>query len=317
MDPESDTAHSLLALCQLTLGDLATGWHERTVLSRMREPQCNGVARWQGQLKHGLKLWVRTEQGVGDQILYARMFEDLLHAGVAVTFECESRLQPILARSMPDLNIVTSLNEEQQSEHDAFTTLGELHLFLRQNLQAIPAAQPYIQADEAKVAEFKSRYEILYPGQVTTGLAWQSHSEFNGAAKSIDLDSLLPILKSRNRVFICAQYGEGWHELEAHAAKHDYQVHFDADSNSLTDLDTGLAQLAAMDDLVSVSNASVHMAGALGKPVHVLVGKRSVWHWFSQGAHSPWYQNVQLYRQSSLHSWADAVAKLATELNRA
>lgn len=315
LDPENESAHALYAVALLTEGEIYQGWHERTLLSRMQKPVTEtGVRRWNGQLEAGLKLWVTREQGVGDQILYARMLRELVDAGVVVTLVCEARIQPLLARSFPQILLSTGLSPAEQAQQDAFTTLGELHMYLRADRQDLPAPANYLAADTAASERLRDQYQALYPDKVITGFAWRSHSDVNGAGKSIPLDDLLPILKTPNRVFVCVQYGDGWQELAAHAEQHGYTVHFDEDCNSLTDLDAGLAQLAALDDVVSVSNASVHMAAALGKKVRVLVGRRPVWHWFSQGDRSPWYSDVALYRQQTLTDWQAPIEQLAADL---
>ena len=113
---------------------------------------------------------------------------------------------------------------------------------------------------------------------------------------------------------MCVQYGEGADALRRHAREHGYQVHIDEDCDPLADLDGAAAQLAALDELVSVSNASVHMAGALGVRTHVLISKRPVWHWFREGDRAPWYPDVHLYRQQRLETWQDPIAQLASRL---
>ena len=319
LEPEHDTAHSLYGIALLTEGKLFEGWHERTVLERMRKMVTpTGVSRWQGQLQSGYKLWVTREQGVGDQILYARMLQDLVAAGVDVTLVCEKRIHPLFERSFPEVTLSTGLDEDAQKLQDGFATLGELHLTLRKDLAAIPAPENYLLPDADLKEKFRARYANAYPGKTITGIAWRSHSEVNGAGKSVPLDELLPVLQSPDRVFVCVQYGEGWDELQAHAEKHGYLVHYDEDADSLASLEDGAAQLAALDELVSVSNASVHMAGAMGVACHVLVGQRPVWHWFSENtapdALSPWYTNVRLYRQQSLSDWHAPIAQIAEQL---
>ncbi len=315
LDPENASAHALYAVALLTCGHLREGWHERTVIDRMQNPtSSSGVPRWQGQLTEGLKIWITDEQGIGDQILYSQMFNDLIAAGIQITFVCEPRMQPLMMRTFPAIKVATALSASEQQQHDAFATLGELHMYLRPQVDQLPEPTAYLRPDEGRVAELRNLYVNRYPGKTITGLSWHSHGAVNGAGKSIPLDDLLPILQDPSRVFVCVQYGEGWEELRAHAQHHDYQVHFDANCNSLEDLDAGLAQLAALDELVAVSNASVHMAGALGMPVYVLVGKRPVWHWFSDGERSPWYTQARLYRQQNLTDWQAPIAALAQDL---
>lgn len=315
LDPENDALNAMYGISLLTTGDLQAGWHYRTALSRMHKPVTEtGVPRWQGEVKPGLRLWVTAEQGIGDKVLYARMLRDLIDAGVHVTLVCETRLHELLARSFPEIELHAALPEEAQRQQDAFATLGELHLYLRPDRTALPVPGTWLRPDPQQRDALRAEYQRLYPNKVITGLAWTSHSDANGAGKSVDLDELLPVLMQPDRVFVCVQYGAGIEELRDHASTHGYVVHTDAHINSLDDLDAGAAQLAALDELVSVSNASVHMAAAMGVPCRVLVGARPVWHWFDEGQTSPWYEDVRLYRQQDLAGWQTAVDQLVGDL---
>ena len=316
--PESDEGNALHAVALLSEGRLHQGWHARSLLERMHKPiTATGVPRWQGQLQPGYRLWLTKEQGVGDQIIFASAMGDLVNAGMEVTLVSDPRLIPLLTRSMPHVTFCEAIAEADQPAFDGFAPMGEMLLHLREHKDKLPAPHPYLSADPDETALFRGRYEAAYPGQRIIGLAWLSHSDVNGAGKSIPLDDLLPILTLPGCVFVCVQYGEGAEALRAHAAQHGYQVHIDQDCDPLTDLDGAAAQLAALDELVSVSNASVHMAGALGVRTHVLLSKRPVWHWFREGSRAPWYPDVHLYRQQRLETWQHPIATLAEALSRA
>ncbi|MCP5181182.1 MAG: tetratricopeptide repeat protein [Pseudomonadales bacterium] len=315
LDPSLDGLRELYNIVLLTLGRLEEGWRMRTQLLRTDAMANNiGLPRWQGRLRPGLKLLVKWEQGLGDQILYARMLVDLLQAGVEVTFVGEERLIPLFRRSMPALRIEPLVEAEAKRNYDAFITLGELHIWLRPDLDHLPAPAPWLVADEARVAEFRARYARLYPGKRTIGLSWLSHSTVYGASKSLQLDVLEPVLRLPDTVFVCTQYGLGADTLRDAGERLGVPVHIDDDVDGILNPDRQAAQLMALDDLVSVSNTTVHLAGALGVRTHVLVSRRPVWHWFAHGTQSPWYPNVHLYRQSHLDSWQEPVAALVEGL---
>lgn len=317
LDPSNENCLKLLAVMMMTIGDIEGGWRLRMSRERASNtPDVAAVPRWQGRIRPGLRLVVLREQGVGDEILYAHMLTDLLDAGVQVTFHCDPRLIPLFRRSEPRLHVSAGLTPEEFNDHDAFVGLGELHIWLRPTLADLPPPKQLFQPDQEIRDRFRTEWEHLYPGRRYVGLSWLSHSHYNGASKSIPLAMLDPILQTPDTVFICSQYGEGALELAEHARQRGYLVHVDTSCNALSDLEVAAAQLAALDELVSVSNASVHLAGALGVKTHVLVGRRPVWHWFLQGTQSLWYPDVMLYRQIYLDSWAEPIAKIAEELRR-
>jgi hypothetical protein len=317
LDSSNENCLKLLAVMLMTMGDIEGGWRLRMSRERLSNtPDIATIPRWQGRVRSGLRLVVLREQGVGDEILYAHMLTDLLDAGVQVTFPCDLRLIPLFRRSEPRLNVSAGLTPEEFNEHDAFVGLGELHIWLRPTLNDLPPPKQLLQPDQEARDRFRAEWEHLYPGHRYVGLSWLSHSTYNGASKSIPLALLDPILQTPNTVFICAQYGEGALELVEHARQRGFSVHIDTSCNALTDLEVAAAQLAALDEYVSVSNASVHLAGALGVKTHALIGRRPVWHWFLQGTQSLWYPDVTLYRQIYLDSWAEPIEKIAEELRR-
>ncbi len=317
LDSSNENCLKLLAVMLMTMGDIEGGWRLRMSRERVSNtPDIATIPRWQGRIRPGLRLVVLREQGVGDEILYAHMLTDLLDAGVYVTFPCDPRLVPLFRRSEPRLNVSAGLTQEEFNDHDAFVGLGELHVWLRPTLAELPPPKQLFQPDLETRNRFRSQWEQLYPGRRYIGLSWLSHSTYNGASKSIPLALLDPILQTPDTVFVCAQYGDGVVKLAEHARQRGILVHVDPTCNALSDLEIAAAQLAAMDEFVSVSNASVHLAGALGVKTHALIGRRPVWHWFLQGAQSRWYPDVTLYRQIYLDSWDEPIADIAANLRR-
>ena len=317
LDSSNENCLKLLAVMLMTMGDIEDGWRLRMSRERISNtPEIATIPRWQGRIRPGLRLVVLREQGVGDEILYANMLTDLLDAGVQVTFPCDPRLIPLFRRSEPRLNVSAGLTQEEFNEHDAFVGLGELHIWLRPTLADLPPPKRLFQPDPEGRKCFRAQWEQRYPGRRYVGLSWLSHSTYNGASKSIPLTLLDPVLQTPDTVFICSQYGEGAAEFAEYGRQRGFCVHVDPQCNALSDLEFAAAQLAALDEFVSVSNASVHLAGALGVKTHALIGRRPVWHWFLQGKQSPWYPDVTLYRQIYLDSWAEPIAQIAKNLGR-
>ena len=304
MDPANEEMRTLHGLTQLVLGDVSEGWRERTALARLRDPVTgNGTPRLAAWPEPGTRLHLTGDQGIGAQILYARMLPRLIAEGVAVTYACDKRLHPILERSMPGLALV-SQGTEVAASADAFCPIGELHIYEEERPSPGTA---YLEPDLALRTKLRERYQRLYPGRKIIALAWASHSRTTGGSKSVPIDALQPILDLPGTAFVCAQYGEGAEAFRQVRQQLGFQGHIDEDLDLAGNMDHAAAQLTAVDTFVSVSNASVHLAGALGVRTHVLVGKRGIWHWFSEGDQSIWYPHVNLHRQRSLVSWEDAV----------
>ncbi len=289
--PEDDALRTLLGVALCTVGDLKEGWLQRTWIERTLVPRsAHGVKRWKGQSKPGSTMLVSCEQGVGDQVLYARMLPQLADMGFDVTYLSDERLVVPLGRTYPQVNVVSQV--EDAGAFDFFTTLGELHLYLNTDVQA------GLIADGAALDAWRNRFA----GKRAVGLSWLSHSEANGASKSLPVESLRPLLDLPDTVFVDVQYGEGREALITLCEQAGAELVL-PEINLDSDLEGGAALLAALDDVVTVSNATAHMAAATGVRTHVIVGKRPVWHWQDHGNDSPWYPSIKLYRQTDLANW--------------
>lgn len=314
MDPENAEMRMLHGVTKLILGDLKQGWLERTLLTRLAEPQsASGVLRLTDHPTAGSHIFVKADQGIGDQILYAAMLPELLEEGINITYACDKRLHPLLERSMPGLRLA-SPDAVPSAGHDGFCSIGELHIWLRPDLASVPQARAFLTPPPELTTKLKQRYASMYPGKEIIGLAWRSHNSAASGSKSVPLEALAPVLKRPQTVFVCAQYGDGAAEFLQACRTNGATGHIDEELDLTDDLNAAAAQLAAMHRFVSVSNASVHLAGALGVETHVLAGKRGIWHWFTEGSRSVWYENVSLYRQQSLSSWQDAIDPLVSGL---
>ena len=93
-------------------------------------------------------------------------------------------------------------------------------------------------------------------------------------------------------------------------------VHDWEDADPLKDLDGFAAQIAALDLVISVDNSTVHMAGALGVPVWVLLPYVSEWRWLQARGDSLWYSTVKLFRQSSASDWKSVIIEVSKELQK-
>ena len=82
----------------------------------------------------------------------------------------------------------------------------------------------------------------------------------------------------------------------------------------MKDLDAFAAQVAAMDLVISVSNTTVHMAGALGVPVWVMLHMAPLNYWMVDRDDSPWYPSARLFRQSEPGRWADVIGRVEDAL---
>jgi ADP-heptose:LPS heptosyltransferase len=175
----------------------------------------------------------------------------------------------------------------------------------------IPADIPYLRADASRLAKWRARLAAL-PGK-RVALAWAGNaSHVNDRNRSINLALLEPLLSLEGVCFLSIQ-----RELRAHDAEllahHSNVTHL---GGELADMADTAAVVALADLTIAVDTSVVHLAGALGRPVWVLLPFAPDWRWTLAGEHSPWYPQARLFRQRELADWASVIATLRAELTR-
>ncbi len=319
LKPDFSGAYTNKAQALLALGRFDEGWG----IYRFRfEQKVYGSSRrafslpiWDGELRENLKLLIWTDQGVGDEVLYSSMISDLVVRGVQIVLECSERLVPLLRRSFPSAAVVArrfpldpAINELKPNAH---ISLAELGRFVRPSMMSFPVRQGHLCAEANAVRKIRERYEQHALGQPIVGVSWKSENPRTGKFKSVATAEWHKITKTKGVYFVSLQYGDVKADLEELGA-----VIQDPDISPLADLDAFAAQVAAMDLVVTVSNTTAHIAGALGVPVWTLLPKAQglLWYWFIGGDYSPWYSSMRLFRQRKPNDWRDVMESIATNL---
>jgi hypothetical protein len=304
------------ALLMMALGRLTEGFEEYETrwLSPDARPRPYGAARWNGEPIDGtLLVWM--EQGLGDQILYTGMIEEARSRAGSLVLEVEPRLVPLMQRSLPNVEVVSGAGQLYQGHVDAEIPLGSLARHLRTSWEAFPRrADGYLRADPERAAQLRAR--IKPDGAPVIGLSWRSVNPKVGQSKSALLTDFAPLLNIPGLRFIDLQYGDTAAERVMLAQEMGVAVDRIDEIDNTNDLDGLAALITACDAVVTVSNTTAHLAGALGKPTHVLVpfGRAQLWCWFKHGDTSPWYPRVRLYRQAIGQPWADLVPAAASDV---
>jgi tetratricopeptide (TPR) repeat protein len=322
INPECAAAHFNRALAWLRQTDFKQGWeeYEWRWKNKNETPPNFGLPAWQGELLTGKTLLITAEQGIGDEIMFASCFEDLLKQSAGAVIECESRLVPLFARSFPAATIVhkpvsRSLEcERSTSRPDVQIALAGLPRFFRPNLESFPNHHGYLKSNPERITFWRKRFDRLGRG-LKVGISWRGGNDPNVRRRcSTTLDQWKPVLSVPNMHFINLQYGESITERTIAREQCAVEIFDWEDSDPLKDLDDFAAEIAALDLVISVDNSTVHIAGALGVPVWTLLPFASDWRWFLDQHKSPWYPSMRLFRQSQFGDWTDVFHCVAKEL---
>jgi hypothetical protein len=274
--------------------------------------------RWDGAALPG-PLLVWGEQGIGDELLFLGMAPDLAARGIETIWEMDARLIPLAARSLPGVRAVARRDPPEPATRDpaiaAQIPAGSLGQYLRPSHKSFPARTGFLKADSARAADLRARLRAGTGARIA-GLSWISTAAELGADKSLTLESLLPVLRTPGWRWIDLQYGDTAAARAAFQRAHGIEiVHLD-DLDPVADLDGVAALIAACDVVVSVSNTTAHLAGALGVRGLVLAaaGARKLWCWGEAGESVPWYPALTLVRQAAPGDWAAPVAAAARRM---
>ncbi len=304
----------------LTLGRLDEGWPDfrARIKARAGSIDLSGSAVWDKKPLDGKTVLVWTEYGLGDEILFSSLLPELISITGTCTVACSPRLTALLRRSFPAA-IVRPLGEPIEGEFDVRLPLTDVAQLLRPSLESFPGHNAYLNADASLTEQLRMRYREMAGDRRVVGLSWHSKGGIGTAPfKSIPIKQWRQILEVPELNFVSLQYGD-W-EREIHTVKDTLgiNIHVDSSVDSSGDLDMFAAQVAAMDLVISISNTTVHMAGAIGVPVWAMVptGPGAHWYWFRDRTDSPWYPSLRIFRQARPGDWSNAVADVAAKLNQ-
>jgi Flp pilus assembly protein TadD len=310
LTPEDPTPHVNLAIVLLLAGRLREGWAEWEWRWRARPEMALGFdqPRWEGQPLDGRTLLIHAEQGLGSNIQFCRYVALIPPDGRLVL-----AVQPSLVRLMASLDgrVTVVAIGDSLPRADLRCPMLSLPRVLGTNAVAdIPATIPYLRADPGAVARWQRRVAML-PG-LRVGLVWAGNPEDArmDRRRSMPPAALAPLAELPGVSLVSLQVGRAAQALSGSPlgqAVHDWTA-------ELSDFAETAALIEALDLVISVDTAVVHLAGALGKPVWLLNRFDTCWRWLLGRDDSPWYRTLRQFRQTEAGRWDDVVACVCAAL---
>ena len=264
------------------------------------------------------KLLIWGEQGVGDQILYTSMIDQLLNISPTSQILLDKRLLPLLHRSFPQGKFIDKILAIEDIEHDEHLSIADLGKYLRTcNSDFDITRHHYLSADQQRAKKIRS--SLISNKKFLCGITWSSTVKKIGAEKSIQLEDLLPLLSLKDIAFVSLQYGNIHKQLAEFNEKHNMNI-LECDSvDNFNDLDGHAALIEACDFVITISNTSAHMAGAIGKETYLMCpsGKGLLWYWSNQtNGKSLWYPSIHIFEQNAPGQWTDVVLNIKEEIEK-
>lgn len=318
--PHDDETRWNLAVTRLASGDFRAGWpdYEKRWLQRDARTRRFEYPVWDGSDPAGKTVLVYAEQGLGDEIMFASCLPEIMHKGGRWIVECSPRLRALFQRSFAQAEILPSPLDaadgwsERLGHVDLQVAAGSLPGLLRRDQGLFPAHEGYLSADPIRVASWRTRLQELGPG-LKVGLSWRGGDPRTGSrTRSMELAQLAPLFALKNCGFVSIQYGQV--EEECEGVRRTSGVAFPHWPEAQADFDEMAALVSALDLVVTVTTAAVHLTGGLGKPAWVMVPASPEWRYGLRGERMPWYPSVRLFRQEEPLEWAPVVGKIAQQL---
>ena len=268
---------------------------------------------WKGEEGGELVLW--REQGIGDDILFLGLVPEAKRKVDKLSVYVDPRLVPLCERSMHGIEFIPSEEKLKEKNFDYHLPMGSLPFHFRNSEEDFSeTVNGYLKADEKRVKVLRN--ELGIEGKRVIGISWKSFNGSNMENKNLYLKDLANLFKDLDIALVNLQYGDVEDEIREFTRSTGINILQCGSVDNRDDLD-GLAALIELCDLVvSTSNVTVHLAGALGKETWVLLPYVASFWWLLDREDSVWYPSIRLYRQSSFRSWTDPLLAIRNDLQK-
>lgn len=318
-NPSLAEAHRLRGMALLALGRLQEGYEEYEWRWRtdafVRRGRRIVAPLWQGEPIARRRLLLQWEQGLGDSIHYLRFAPTVAAMGAHLVAELQAPLVR-LTQTMPAFDRIVAAGEALPPVDFQISLISLPHR-LGTTLETIPAQMPYLTAPEADRARWAARLAPLARPRI--GLVWRGSPTFvNDARRSMPLAALTEVLiRGRGATWIALQKDATPSEMDLPGSGVrvlDPSADLGAPAERFTDFADTAGLIAELDLVLSVDTAAAHLAGALGKPLWLMLPHGADARWLVDRADSPWYPTARLFRQSRADDWTAPIEAVAAAI---
>ncbi len=292
------------------MGRFGQGWRQYEWRKKCKEPiaaRSYPQPLWLGEESiSGKTLFIYWEQGLGDTIQFCRYAKLLEARGATVIMSVQQPLVELLKKISPTIQIINQ--NEKPTEFDYHCPLLSLPLAFLTMLETIPTELKYLKADD----ELRGAWSARLPPKtkLRIGTVWSGRiTHKNDHNRSMELETLLPIF-NMDADWICLQ--KEVRDKDLAVLRQDSRIAYFGDD--LKDFSDTAALVDLMDLVITVDTSVAHLAGAMGKPVWILLPYNPDWRWLLERDDSPWYPTATLFRQPQIRNWARVIDQVKNEL---
>jgi tetratricopeptide (TPR) repeat protein len=319
-DPHHPGARYNLALTQLRLGDFAQGWPNYEIRWSFRDlhphPRRFPAPRWDGHPpaeRTSPRLFLYAEQGLGDTLQFVRYLPQIAAMGFKITLEIQPPLSRLLQPFVSNLGGELIPHGAAIPPFDLHCPLLSLPAVFSTTIETIPAQIPYLHPASNLQSPRPN------PQSIRIGLAWAGNPNYRADyERSTHLKTFLPLLELPNIQFVSLQKGPAAAQIAEIARQFNPQSNRQPNLDDACSRDRDLADtaavLAGLDLVITTDTVIAHLAGAMGKPLWILLPWQSDWRWMQDRLDTPWYPQARLFRQTTPGGWPGLVSQVRAEL---
>lgn len=314
LNPEYDPAHLALGFAYLAQGNFKKGWkqHERYLIkSKKNSPELKKLITT--NTLAGKKILLTYEGGLGDTLQFIRYAKRLKNHNAIVHVLVQKPLESIISLC-PYIDFVYT-QIPHNTKYNAIASLMSLPAIFEDTELTFPKEFPYIQTNSEIIDSWKDSFDHSY---FNVGICWQASihndkSRLPIARRGIPLALLSHLNQPRIR-FYSLQQKEGLEQINE--LPHNFPIiFFDStfDSSHGPFIDTA-AVMTHLDLIITVDTAVAHLAGALARPVWLLLPYATDWRWIHERKDSPWYPTMRIFKQQHPFDWESVITQVKKEL---
>jgi tetratricopeptide (TPR) repeat protein len=317
LDPHSDVAQLNLSMVYLRLGRFDDGWQKYDVRqSALRGPNTLVELKRAGGARPDLSraaVLVRAEQGLGDTIHFMRYVPRLAAEAREVTFHVQDAIAWMAWGIAPNVR-VCGYRDPVPANITYLVSLISLPGYYDTDLSTIPCDVPYVTPDPSRVERWRAS---LGPDGFKVGIVWHTNPAHGNIKRWIPLDRLAPLAGIPGVRLISLQKHHGLDQVRALTSQgvriETLGESFDQGPDAFADT---AAAIASLDLVIAIDTSICHLAGAMGRPVWLLLHRSSDWRWLTNRTESPWYPTLRIFQQGVSGDWTDVAAALRARLEQ-
>jgi tetratricopeptide (TPR) repeat protein len=259
------------------------------------------------------RVLVWAEQGLGDEIMFASMYADLLRDAEKVVAQIDPRLITLFRRSFPMIEFHKRIRPVSELLYDSQVAMGDLGTHYRPDVASFKTAvHPYLAADPELTKQFRERLAVK---KKVIGISWSTTNPDTGRQRSLELEKLLEVFLGANVELINLQYGANVEAIRAAESKFSIPIRTFEDVDNYLHVDRLASLISCCHLVVTIGNATAHLSAALGVPTWVVTPIAGSWRWMFHGCSTPWYPSVRVFRQKAQNDWQEVLLHLRNEVS--